>query len=97
MLITEIKPEHKRQCTRNYYNVEATSRTTVTVKCNKYNIFCVCVFVCVCVCVCVVLAIQHAKRMRRIISSCVASLAVSYFSALSHKRPDFRRKLLNIK
>jgi hypothetical protein len=50
------------------------------------------VCVCVCVCVCVALVIQHAKRMRPIILSCVAYLAVPYFSTLSHKRHDFRKK-----
>jgi len=34
----------------------------------------------VCVCVCVASIIQYAKRMRRIILSSVACLAISYFS-----------------
>jgi hypothetical protein len=33
--------------------------------------------------------IQHAKRMRRIIFSSVACLAVPYFHTLFHKRQDF--------
>jgi len=47
-------------------------------------------------CVLVALVIQHGKRMRRIMSS-LACLTVPYFSGLSHKRHDFRKKLLNIK
>ena len=35
-------------------------------------------------CVFVALVIQHAKAMRRIILSCVASLALPYISKLSH-------------
>ena len=31
-------------------------------------------------------------RMHRIIMSCVACLAVQYFSAMSHKEYDFREK-----
>jgi hypothetical protein len=38
------------------------------------------------------LVIRHAKRKRRIILSCVARLALQYFSTLSHKRQDFREK-----
>jgi hypothetical protein len=48
-------------------------------------------------CVFIALAIQHAKRMRFIILSSVASLAPPHFSALSHKRKDGRKKLLNVK
>ena len=40
----------------------------------------------------VALVIPHAKSMRRIISSTVACLAVSYFSHFFHKWHDFRRK-----
>ena len=36
--------------------------------------------------------IQHAMRMRRVVLSSMACPAVQYFSTLSHKRQDFRRK-----
>ena len=48
-------------------------------------------------CVSVALVIQHAKRMRRILLSSVACLALPYFFALSHKRYYFRKKIIDHK
>ena len=43
-------------------------------------------------CLSVVLVIQHAKRMLHVILSPVTCPALQYFSTLSHKRHDFRKK-----
>jgi hypothetical protein len=39
----------------------------------------------------VTLLIQHAARMRHVVTSFVAPLAPPHFSTLSHKRHDFRK------
>ena len=43
------------------------------------------------------LVIQYALRMRRVVLSSFACLALSYFPASSHKRYDLRKSVLNIK
>jgi hypothetical protein len=68
--------------------------TIVAVQNQKYYIFCVCV----CVCVSVALVIQHAGRMRLIILSSVACLAVPWLTTICHKRHDYQKKyVLNTK
>jgi len=42
-------------------------------------------------CLCLALVIQHVKRIRHIVFSSVAHLAVPYFSALSHEQHNFRK------
>ena len=64
---------------RAYVILRRVRETTVARKSNKSYIFHVSV----------ALGIQHAMRMRRIILSSVACLALPYFFTLSHKRRDF--------
>jgi hypothetical protein len=45
----------------------------------------------------VALLIQHATHMRHIVTSFVAPLAPPCFSTLSHKRRDFRKKVIEHK
>ena len=43
------------------------------------------------------LVFQHAKRMRLVIVSYVASLVLQYFLTLSHTRHDIREKVIKHK
>ena len=80
-------------------NTEAPSRNTVTVEKQQVLIIGLCACACMRVgarahghehaCARVVLLIQHAKRVRHIVSSSVAFLTAPHFSTLSHKRRDF--------
>ena len=45
----------------------------------------------------VALVIQHAKRVRRIVSSSVAFAGLQYFSTLSDKRRDFLEQVMEHK
>jgi hypothetical protein len=45
----------------------------------------------------VALVTQHAKRVRGIIVSAVTCLILPYFSTVSHKRHDFRKKIFEHK
>jgi len=48
-------------------------------------------------CVSLALGIQHATRMRHIILSSVACPALQYFPTFSHKRYEFRKKIIEHK
>jgi hypothetical protein len=55
------------------------------------------VWACACAYVHIALLIQHATRMRHILTSFVDPRSPSYFSTLSHKRCDFRKKVIEHK
>jgi predicted transcriptional regulator len=52
---------------------------------------------CICVFVRVALLIQHATRMRHIVTSFAVPLAPPYFFTLSHKSHDFRKNFTEYK
>jgi hypothetical protein len=49
---------------------------------------------CACACVHIALLIQHATRMRHVVTSFVAPLSRPYFSTLSHKGKGFRKNVI---
>jgi hypothetical protein len=44
-----------------------------------------------------ILLIEHATRMRHIVTSLVAPMTLPYFSTLPHKRHDFRENVIGHK
>ena len=76
-----IRINKNRQCMNNV-TFSLVRVTVFTVE--KQWLFLVCVFV--------ALVIQHAKLLHRITLSCVACLALPYFSTLPHKWQNFRKK-----
>ena len=63
-------------------------------KSNKHYMF---VRVCVRACTRMYLAIHHEIRMRHVMTSFVAPLTSPHLSKLSHKRCDFRKKVIECK
>ena len=114
MIITIIKQKDNKFCkltTQATYiqrNNEAHSRNHccsgkailhMCVRVSAYACVCPDAWEYACACLHVALLIHHATRMRHIVTSYVATLAPPYFSILSHKRHNFRKKkkLLNIR
>ena len=103
--LIHLKRHHKiNQCTYNV-TLRRVPELLLPLKSNKYNIYiCVCVRararallpgrvgVCIREHACSLPYPAYIIRMRHIVTSFVAHQAPQHFSALSHKRHDFRRK-----
>ena len=89
-------------------SIEALRESLLPWKSNKYY-FCVCVcirapayvwvpeLVGVCMCVRACSIAKHATRMRHFMTSFVASWSPPYFSTISHKWCDVRKKVIEHK
>jgi len=82
-----LHDKQERQCT---YNVTLTYFRVTIVAVKKQLVLYMLI-------VSVALVIQHAVRMRSIISPSVTCPGVQYFSTFFHKRHDFSKKLFSIK
>ena len=96
--ITPWREQQDRQCTYNV-TLRRFRESLLPWKSNKYYILmCACVlarlgeWACACACVRVALLMQHATRMRRVVTSFVAFVSTRFFGSIS-KRYDFRKKV----
>ena len=76
-----------QQGSQRVYNITFRHIRIIIVAVEKQNVLHI-----LSVCVYVVLVTQHVKRMRSIVLSSVACLALRCVSILSHKRHDFRER-----
>ena len=96
----------QRQCMYDVTLRRVYGTITAVEKQKVLNI-CLCVWVwvngwpgasaCACTCMRVALLIQHATRMRHIVTSFATPLAPPYFSTLSHTRHGCRQKVIERK
>jgi hypothetical protein len=87
--------QQDRQCTWNV-TMRRIHESLLQWKSSKYYLL-VCMCKCACAYVHVASLFQHATRMRHIVTSLVAHQSPLSFSTLSHKRYDFRKKVIEHK